>query len=229
VLLKGEDRINKKFCINCLKCTEICPSAALITTGRKVSVDEVIAEVMKDAPFYANSGGGITVSGGEPLAQADFTAALLKTARGQGLNTCIDTSGYAVKSAWDKVLPHLNIALYDIKIMDDEMHKKIIGVSNRIIIENLKRVAAEVEVRIRIPLIPGINDTEDFFEQLGNLAAGAGVKKCDIIPYHSYGNHKYQLLGKAEEIFHCGSVAAEKTEKFKQMLDDRGFEVTIGG
>ncbi len=228
IILPGDDRIDRKLCIRCLKCTEVCPSGALTSTGRMASVDDVMTEVIKDLRFYNNSGGGMTVSGGEPMAQVDFTAELLKAAQMKGINTCLDTSGYATTSAWEKVLPYLNMVLFDIKHLDPVMHKKYMGVSNEPILESLKYIASKVEVRLRIPLIPGVNDTDQFIEDVGLLAESVNVKSCDILPYNDYASSKYQMLGR-EGFYRVKTLEPERILQYKERLEKHGLQVTIGG
>ncbi|NLG33362.1 MAG: glycyl-radical enzyme activating protein [Syntrophomonadaceae bacterium] len=226
ISVPGKDRINQSLCIKCFKCSEACPSGALETIGRTVSVDDIISEVVKDLPFYKNSGGGMTVSGGEPLAQADFTAELLRVAQMKGINTCLDTSGYATITAWEKVFPYVNVVLFDIKHLDPAMHKKWVGVANDIILSNLKEVASKVPVRLRIPLIPGVNDTEQYIREVGDLALSLKIKYCDIIPYHDYALSKYKMLGRGSSFYQAKPVNSKQLLQYKTYLEERGLEVT---
>jgi len=230
-IVEGDDvyRINYELCTMCMKCVEACRYGALTKVGETLSVEEVMNEVVRDIPFYANSGGGMTVSGGEPLRQADFTAALLKASKEQGIHTCIDTSGYADFTAWEKVLPYLDLALYDIKHMDPEIHQKYTGVSNEIILENARKVASRVEVRFRVPLIPGFNDTPEFMDELGEFARSVGVHACDILPYHDYCESKYKMLGR-EQLFYRAKVSEDAhVSALEQQLKGHGLQTTIGG
>lgn len=229
ILTNEDGRINRSYCIGCQACTVGCSAGALISCGHKVTVEEIIAEVLKDLRFYRNSGGGMTLSGGEPLAQADFASALLEAAQLKGVHTCLDTSGYATESAWEKVLPFLDMVLYDIKFLDPAQHKKYIGVSNELILENLKQITSRVEVRIRIPLIPGINDHYEFIEAVGILAQSVKVKNCDILPYHDYALSKYRMLGRTGRFYRADALAPERIQSFKERLEKMGLQVTIGG
>lgn len=229
VKIPGNERIDRTLCIGCLKCTEICPSGALVRTGQTVSVENVITEVLQDLPFYSNSGGGMTVSGGEPMAQVDFTVELLKVAKIKGIHTCLDTSGYATTSAWKKVLPHLNMVLFDIKQMDAITHKKFTGVSNELILENLKQIASKVEVRIRIPLIPGFNDTNEFIEKVGLFSKSIDIKGCDLLPFHDYAISKYIMLGREDLFYRVKHITENRIMQYKEQLEKHGLQVKIGG
>ena len=222
-------RIDRKLCIRCMKCTEVCPSGALVKVGEMMTTENVMKEVVSDLPFYNNSGGGMTISGGEPMAQVDFTAELLKAAQRQGIHTCLDTNGYATSSAWKKVLPYLNLILYDLKHMDPDIHRKFTGISNEVILANARQLASEVKVRLRIPLIPGFNVEDKFIEEVGNFAHSIGVKACDILPYHSYSISKYIMLGKEDNFYKAGPIDDEKINKYREQLERKGLGVTIGG
>ena len=227
VLLNTEHRINRQLCIGCMKCVEACPAGALEQVGKTLTVSEVINEVKRDVPFYINSGGGITLSGGEPMAQPAFTAELLKEAKKIGINTCIETNGYAEKSAWEKVLPHLDLLLLDIKHTDPVTHQKFTGVGNEIILNNARELALKVNLIIRTPLIPGFNDTEPFIEELGQFANSAGIRSCHLIPYHEFGKNKYALLDRENDYYLIPRPLGEKSERFKKQLEKYGLQVML--
>ena len=222
------NRIKRELCIRCLKCTEVCPTKALEQVGKTLTVSEVISEVKRDLPFYNSSGGGLTVSGGEPMAQPAFTAELLKEAKQMGINTCIETNGYATNLAWKSVLPYLDLLLLDIKQTDQAIHKKFTGVGSDIILNNARELASQVNIIVRTPLIPGFNDTDQFADELGQFASTAGMMVCNLIPYHDYGTSKYTMLGR-ENVYNYQfpSSLDEKTERFKKRLEKYGLEVTV--
>ena len=160
----GKIRVNWDLCTNCGKCVPVCPPKALYLFGRPMTVDEVLAEVEQDSTFYRESGGGITVSGGECLLQADFTAALLQEAHQRGITTAIETAGNVPWDFMAKVLPHVDTVLHDHKLTDPERHKKWAGVDNSRILANFKKAYEtfpHIEFIARIPVIPGVNDDED--------------------------------------------------------------------
>jgi len=227
--LESDQRINYDKCTLCMKCAEVCPYGALSRVGERLSVAEVMDEVERDMPFYVNSGGGMTLSGGEVLYQADFASALLQVARQKGIHTCVDTSGYGTAEDLEKLIPYTDLFLYDIKLMDDKRHKEITGVSNKVIQENARAIAGRTGIHFRIPLIPEINDNEEFFRQLGDFAKSAGVNDIDLLPYHDYASGKYRMLGREELFYKKDLLPDEAVQKFEEQLKGYGLRVTVGG
>lgn len=227
--MESNCRLNHEICTKCMQCVRACAYSALTRVGETLTVAEVIREVSRDIPFYSNSGGGMSVSGGEPLYQADFAAALLQEAKKAGLHTCVDTSGCAPFRDIEKILPYTDLFLFDIKHIDPAIHKITTGVSNELILENACLIARRANVRLRLPIIPGVNDTEIFIRDAGRLAREIGVKACDILPYHDCCEAKYKMLNREEDFYKVKIPADEKVNEFRQIL--RGFvpEVTIGG
>lgn len=172
-----------------------------ILCGKYVEVEEVIEEVLKDEVFYNNSGGGLTLSGGEPLLQFDFAYALLRMAKQKGLHTCLETCGFTETEKILKIAEFTDIFLYDWKLTNDLLHKEYTGVSNQRILKNLKAIdSAGSNVILRCPIIPGVNDNEEHFlgiEQLANQLEN--VIAIDVEPYHPLGTDKYKRIGKAEQ------------------------------
>lgn len=187
---------NRTDCIRCGKCADVCAADALEKVGKLVSVDEVMEEVMKDEIFYKNSGGGMTLSGGEPMAQFKFTHALLTEAKAKGLHTCIETCGYSLWENYEKIVPLVDIFLFDYKITDPELHKKYTGVSNERILSNLKKLDDEgAAVILRCPIIPTVNDTEDHLSGIAQTANSLkNVLEINIEPYHPLGSSKASML-----------------------------------
>jgi len=190
--------INRKDCVFCGKCVEICPQSALEIKGTEMSVDEVIATVMKDIRYYEQSGGGMTISGGEPLAQHDFTLGLLKTAKENGLHTCIETSGFSPKEKILNCVPFTDIFLYDFKETDDNKHKEVIGASNKSILENLTAInKAGAKIILRCPIVPGQNDRDDHFLAITETANKlTNITEINIMPYHPMGASKAKRIGR---------------------------------
>ena len=151
--------LKRDVCDNCGKCAESCPTLALDMAGKDMTIDQLMKRIDQDRPFYRKSGGGVTVSGGEPVLQHRFTKALLQECKKQGLHTCLDTSGYAKWEYYKKIVRYTDLVLYDIKHMDTEQSRVLTGVPNERILENARRMAIEgVALQIRMPVIPGLND-----------------------------------------------------------------------
>jgi pyruvate formate lyase activating enzyme len=162
-----------------------------------MTVEEVMKEVAQDRAFYANSGGGLTISGGEPLAQIDFTVALLQAARDQGIHRCVETSGFASWQRFRPLVPLVNLFLFDCKEMDSQRHKDFTGQSNLLIIENLRSLyAAGAKIQLQCPIVPGFNDREDHFLGIAALTQSLpNLEGVRLLPYHPLGESKLQRFG----------------------------------
>jgi len=189
---------NKALCVHCGACVEACSYGAQEHIGRAVTVGEVMETVLKDKAYYLNSGGGLTVSGGEPLMQAQFTLGLLQTARAEQIHTCLDTAGYASFEILKSLIPYTDLFLFDIKETDDQRHRAYTGVSNRLILENLKRLdQAGSKLIIRCPIIPGLNDRPDHFAEIRSLALSLKhLQKIEVLPFHPYGSDIAEAVGR---------------------------------
>lgn len=194
----------KVFCPNhlescdlCGKCTVYCPVDARRVCGRTYTIDEVFEEVIKDKAFYENSGGGVTFSGGECMLQIDFLLEILKKCKENGIHTAVDTAGHIPWESFEKIIPDTDLFLYDIKAMNDEIHKEYTGVSNSLILENLARLLkSNVGVWVRVPIIPGVNDTEDEMKKIKSFFEANGYpEKVELLPYHAMGENKYSAIG----------------------------------
>ena len=186
---------NRALCIGCGACAEKCLGDALPFYGKEMTVEELLPLLLEDREFYENSGGGVTLSGGECLSQADFCAELLKRLKEEGIHTAVDTSGFTQRASIDKVLPYTDTFLYDIKAIDEEVHIRCTGQSNKVILENIRYIDAQGKaMEIRYPYVPGYNDSQAekiaaFVKTLNN------VKAVRVLPYHSYAGSKYAALG----------------------------------
>lgn len=162
-----------------------------------MTVVQVIDEVMRDETFYDNSQGGVTFSGGEAMLQFHFLKALLEASRNQGLHTAVDTAGNVVWSRFDELLPLVDLFLYDLKHMDDQVHKRTTGIGNQVILSNLEKLTAKhPHVWIRIPVIPGVNDNSQAMEEMVRFIQGlASVEQIELMPFHRLGESKYKSLG----------------------------------
>ncbi len=201
--------------------------------GRIVSAEEVFAEVDKDAIFYERSGGGVTLSGGEPLAQSEFAINILKLCKDAGIPTAIETCGHAPWEKVEGVLKYVDLVLYDIKHMDPAAHKKVTEVSNILILENLKRIyhEAHIPLIIRIPVIPAFNDTLETMER----TAAFILKELDssvpvhLLPYHRLGESKWEQMERSQPSLGIEPPSEEYLEKLKRHLERAGLKVAIGG
>ena len=195
---EGEHLIDREHCVGCGTCAGQC-IGALEIAGKEMTVDEILKEVMKDKVFYDNSGGGMTVSGGEPLMHPSFTLALLKGAKELGLHTCIETCGYASWEHIHAIIPYVDIFLWDVKETDSNLHKQYTGVENGLILDNLRKLNKEgASIVLRCPIIPGYNDRTEHLKAIGALAEELEhVLKVDVEPYHPLGKSKSEGLGKA--------------------------------
>ncbi len=223
--------IDKAKCDLCAKCEEVCVYEALEIVGREMTVQEVMEEIEKDRVFFDESGGGITFSGGEPLMHVDFLEALLKEIGKKNIHVTLDTSGYVAFEDLGRICDKVDLFLYDLKIMDDEKHEKYTGVSNKIILENLRKLTElGKSVAVRIPLISGINDDNqsihmfvDFLQSLKN------IKQINLLSYHRGGCEKYKRLRKEKFAKTFNSPSDERIEDIKKIFTDSGFSVRTGG
>ena len=176
----------------------VCFNGAKEICGKTVSANEVTAEVLKDKPFYENSGGGVTLSGGEPLAQYDFSLELLKKAKENGIHTAIETCGYAEKSKILEIAKYVDLFLFDCKETDQELHKEYTGFDNKIILDNLKALSdAGSKIILRCPIIPGFNDRAEHFKGISEIAGKlSGIEHIEVEPFHPLGESKYSALGR---------------------------------
>jgi len=223
-------RIDKSKCVNCGECTKACPTGALRYIGRFMSVDEVIEEVEKDKEFYRMSQGGVTISGGEPLLQGEFTNVLLKECKKCGFHTAIETCGYGSWDVLRETLKYSDLVLYDIKHMDAERHQLYTGVSNRVILHNLQRADERktTSIIIRYPLIPGYNnDTKNLKTMVKFIKHLKSVKRIEILPYHEFGKHIYANLGKDYPLHDVKAPTFQQKEKARKVLQSAGVEVIV--
>ncbi|MFY9943781.1 MAG: glycyl-radical enzyme activating protein [Desulfobacterales bacterium] len=201
------------------------------TIGRQATVAEVVREIEKDLVFYDTSGGGATFSGGEPLSQPAFLHALLRACREREIHTAVDTSGYAPAGTPATLLDLVDLWLFDLKILDEIAHKRYTGVSNRLIMENLRCIAAGgSNIVIRFALVPGITDDDDNLDSLARLAHSLEtVTRIDLLPYHAAAAGKYRRLGKENRLRGLKPPTAERVAAVKNFLTSRGLQVQVGG
>ncbi len=230
-LINGKHTIGYDKCTFCGKCVEACNFNALKIIGTEMSIDEVMLEVMADFDFYRNSGGGITLSGGEPLLHFSFSMELLKRCREIGVNTCVETSGFVSAVQFKQILPYVDLLLFDYKVTGSTDYKKFTGVPNERILENLDLAYNQgVPIILRCPVIPGINDTEQHFMGICSLDEKyPNLKGIEILPYHTMGNSKRTSIGIDETLTHLKTVHPELSGKWIEQLKKLGCEkATIG-
>lgn len=193
----GRHGLARERCTVCGACVTRCYAGALELVGRTVTVTAVLAEVLEDEPFYATSGGGMTLSGGEPLAQVDFAAALLQAARARGLHCAVETCGAVPYARLERILPLVQLFLYDVKAVDPQLHRRCTGADNARILANLRQLqAAGACIRLRLPLVPGLNDDAAHLEAAAALARELRpADGVELMPYHRLGTSKQARFG----------------------------------
>lgn len=209
----------------------LCPTGAVTWTGARRAAGDVIAEVLRDRPFYGD-GGGMTVTGGEPTMQPDFCAALLQLAHDAGVTTALETCGYTQWAIFERLLPHVDLFLYDIKHVDAAPHRQFTGVDNAPILTNLQRLtAAGARVRARIPLIPGFNATPEDVAAIAKFIAylPRPVQGVDLLPYHTMGKAKYTALGREFPWVDHARLTDAQIREMATIFAAHGLAVTIGG
>jgi pyruvate formate lyase activating enzyme len=222
--------IDKGACDECGSCAKACKATALYMCGTDMSADEVLHRVKRDLPFYEDSGGGVTVSGGECLAQPSFTIELLRRCKDLGVHTAVDTTGFAPWSVIEDALPYTDMFLYDLKCMDSGLHERVIGVPNEYILKNAEKIAgAGGTLWIRIPVIPMFNDSEGHFEKyavfLKNISGA--VMMIQLLPYHKMGVSKYERLLANRPAFAAEPPSDTLMEARMSQLEAYGFAVRI--
>lgn len=227
----GRKQVLPERCDLCGRCLEECYAGALEQIGRLMTVDEVLSLVEEDRPFYEESGGGVTLSGGEPAAQPGFSQRLLQGCQERDIHTAIDTCGYAPWEVWQALLPYLDLILYDLKEIDPLRHKRYTGVSNKLILDNLKRLACTGRaIIVRRPVIPGYNDDEGSIHTLARFVQELStVHEIDLLPYHRFGRGKYERLGMEYPMGDEPSTREEEVAGLRDILVAYGFQVKIGG
>lgn len=231
-ILKENWPLATEQCVGCGSCVEACYAEARKLVGRWYTVEQVFDIVERDRVFYEESGGGLTVGGGEPTFQAGFVARLLSICRQEGIHTAIETCGLTPWKTMSKVLKHTDLLLMDIKHMDSQKHKEHTGVGNERILDNARRAADTVGAMIvRLPLIPDFNDDADNIHALGSFVAEklSAAQWIDVLPYHSTGESKSKRLGKSYGLTGLEPQSPELVGTVREILVSYGLKVRIGG
>ena len=221
----GKSELDRTKCTACFQCCEVCPTGARKKMGSTVSVDEVLAVIKRDAIFYRESGGGVTFSGGEPFAQMEFLRQLATACHRLGIDTAVETSGYFDWEQGKDIVTLLDGVFVDIKHMDDAVHTARTGVSNRLILENIRRISElQPNTIVRVPLIAEVNASEQNIRQLGEfLKQQTQVAGVELLPYHDFGEAKYSAVGGAGHPF--TTPDATKIERLKEILAECGIAI----
>jgi len=214
---------HKDKCTLCGTCVEYCYAEATVMEGRIISVQEVIEEVKKDMPFYENSGGGMTLSGGEPTMQSEFCLAVLREAKKEGMHNTLDTSGYVEWETFREILENVDLLLYDIKHMDSAKHKEYTGVPNERIHSNLKKLdELGIPVEIRMPMIPGVNDSIENLSAAAEFLGGIkNIQRIKLLPYHKLGEGKYERLGMEYKLKDVEPPSKTRMEELTEFVRSR--------
>ena len=201
------------------------------TEGRDVTVREVMDTVIKDRPYYRRSGGGLTLSGGESLLQPEFAVALLRTAKNSGINTAMESTGFATCDVIERFLPYLDLYLMDIKHINSQKHKEFIGKPNELVLENAKKIAQKAKkLIIRVPVIPTFNDTKEEIQEIAEFASKLeNVNEIHLLPYHRLGADKYRWLGRKYLMEDIVPPDKEKMQELKLVAESTGLKCQIGG
>ena len=213
--------VDRTLCDNCAECTIVCPTSALSMKGKLMTVEEVVKELRKDATQYFRSNGGITLSGGEALTQPIFAKEIFKACKAQGWHTAIETEGYYDTKIVEEIMPYIDLVLLDIKSVNPEQHKKFTGVDNAKIRESAKVIQSIANTTVRVPTIPGFNASEEDIRGIAEFVKESmpNVHEVHLLPYHNYGQGKYELLGREYELEKTPKIPEEEMEKYKKILE----------
>jgi pyruvate formate lyase activating enzyme len=223
--------VDRQRCIRCGQCVQVCTTGASEMVGQAMTVDDVLAEIVKDRIFYDDSAGGATLSGGEPLMQAEFCRQVLAACRAAGIHTAVDTCGAVPYEDLLSVAPLTDLFLYDIKVMDETRHREHTGAANRVILDNLRALGQRHDnIWLRVPVVPGLNDTAHDLREIARFAASVpGIRQCNLLPYHALGHGKTQRLGGGDRPVPVGTPSGETIEALADAVRGFGWKVQIGG
>lgn len=225
-------KCSSSSCFECKNKPEDCPTGALETVGKEYTISEIIEEVKKDMVFYETTGGGVTLSGGEPLSQGFFIVKLLKELKQSGIDTAIETTGMGSPKIIDEMAQYIDTVLWDFKIMDKKLAKEVINQDIDIMKANFEMLLKnhrDIKVIPRIPLIPSYTSQKENIEQILSFVSRFGLKEVHILPFHQYGSSKYKALGREYELMNLKALEKNEISEIKEFIEMKGFEVIVGG
>lgn len=224
----GSIKIERDRCQACGKCVEACLNEARAISGKYMTVNEVLEVVKSDMLFYRNSGGGVTASGGEPTSQPEFVLELFKKCHECGIDTALDTCGYVSWEVLENILEYTDLVLFDIKHMEPGRHRELTAVNNKLILENIAKIARRgTPVIVRVPLIPMHNDSMENIRTLGKFVSELGLTRVDLVPYHQLGQSKYKRMGKKYSLEGVKPPSESDVQAIQELLESYKAEVTI--
>jgi glycyl-radical enzyme activating protein len=224
---KGDRLFRRELCARCGRCAETCYAGALEMLGRRIGADELVNTVVEDAAFYRQSGGGVTFSGGEPLMQSRFLAPVLRACKARGIHTAVDTCGHVPWDAFESVMPHTDLFLYDLKHPDPDRHRDLTGASNVLLVANLRKLSASgVPIEIRMPIVPGANDSPESIARAAELVGELdNIVAIRLLPYLRLSQSKYRRLGIEHELPPADTPDKARMEEIAGWIRARGLRV----
>ncbi|HEX7556442.1 MAG TPA: glycyl-radical enzyme activating protein [Leptolinea sp.] len=235
ILIEASIKIDREKCTLCGVCVQVCPNSALHISGEWVETTELVQQYLKDADIYRRSAGGVTLSGGEPLAQPEFSEQILSQLYDRNIHTAIETTGFAPWESLEALIPLTNLFLFDLKHFDSQKHTRLTGIPNEQILSNLERlVNSSAKIILRIPVIPGLNDEPENVAEMVELGKRLSLPEIHLMPFHQFGKDKYVRFGRAYSLENNKGVYevpeySKRLEEIRSTFIYHGFIVRIGG
>ena len=222
--------LDRSRCTGCGECVDVCYPGALQLAGNSMAVGALVEKIERDIPYFRNSGGGVTVSGGEPARQHAFTYHLLLACQERGVHTAMETTGFARWDVISTLASVTDLLLYDVKLIDPVLHRRYTGVPNRLILDNLRRLAsARCEIQVRVPCIPGINDSPEQIQATARVVAGFGIGRIALLPYNGAAGAKYEWIDRAFSMPDTEPQSDQYMRRLADICQSAGLEVQVGG